>query len=47
MVGAESFFVCSAGFGFSLFDMFLPLPAFKVGDFLRSCVLTCEKDITT
>lgn len=31
--------MCSAGFGFSLFDMFLLLPAFKVGDFLRPCVL--------
>lgn len=47
MVGAEIFSVCSAGFGFSLFDIFLLLPAFKVGDFLTPCVLTCGKDITT
>lgn len=40
MVGADIYIVCSAGFGFSLFDIFLLLPAFKVGDFLRPCVLT-------
>ncbi len=47
MVGAEIYIVCSARFGFSLFDIFLLSPAFKVGDFLRPCVLTYGKDITT
>lgn len=39
MVEAGIFIVCSAGFGFSPFDIFLLLPAFRVGDFLSPCEL--------